>query len=282
MTCKNEDGLEFSPFNDTDQPRIQQMILSNEVAEQGMDTRVIDAYRQGVSIRTPRHRFAGMQPKIGTDSSCHYTKIVTYGQARDFTQYNNSSIFTDKDKFETLAYLDNPEVFYPILLNGGPQNTEESQIEPLTIPFKKNEYFENYKPHAFRGSLEDGNASPILGAGNNRIQQFVPYQTDATSDLFVDEGSEEIGGIIYDGYASFAEVALKPFDDTVDEEIVKQVFSQDTAFLNALKALDYDLSEDIRESFDRKSAAAGSSVYGPNQARYGTDSIAYVGLLRGS
>lgn len=282
MTCETEDTLEFSPFNDTDMPRVRQMILSNEVAEQGMDTRVIDAYRQGVSVITQRHRFAGMQPKIGTDSSCHYVKITTYGQSRDFTQYQNSPIFIDQDKFDTLSFMDNPEVYYPIILNDGPQQQEEAQIEPLTIPFKKEEYFEKYKVHDFHGNLEDGNESHLLGRGNNRIQQFVPYKTSIEINPFIDEGSQEIGGIVYDGYASFSEVKLEPFNDTVVEEIVKQVESDNTEFLLALQALDYDLSEDLRETFDRKSATAGTSVYGPNQARYGTDSIAFGGLMRGS
>ena len=78
-----------------------------------------------------------------------------------------------------------------------------------------------------------------------------------------------------------------PFDDTENEEIVKQLnvnantISNQT-FLSRLELLDINLDEDIRQTYTQKSATAGYTVYGPKQGRYGTDSVTYAGWSRGS
>lgn len=291
ILCENEDNLSSTPFNDTDEPRVQQHIIGFDLAEQGMDTRAIDPYRQGVEIRTAKHRFAGMQPKIGTDSPCHYAKVVTYGQTLSFTQFQNDVKFTDKiGVFDTVGYMNNPIAYEPIIFNDGPQENIEAQMEPLTIPYRMSNMSDSgpYIQRAFHGNIEDGNESVHLGKGNHRIEQFISYKDSAVKDFFLDEGELNIGlgnsidSIHVDGFVSFAERVVLPYNDLEDEEIVKQIQTTDSDMISALKALDYDLSEDIRGSFVRKSATAGISCYGPQAARYGTDSIAFANLVRGS
>lgn len=293
ILCENEDNQSSTPFNDTDQPRVQQSVIGFDLAEQGMDTRAIDPYRQGVSIRTNKHRFAGMQPKIGTDSPCHFAKVVTYGQTTSFSQMFSDVKFTDKNGvFDTVGYMRNPGSYEPILFNDGLQENFEAQMEPLTIPYKMSNIadFGPYIQRSFHGNLEDGNESVILGRGNSKIEQFVYYKNSSTKDPFLDEGEVNIGQgssqetIHIDGFLSFEQRLIVPFNDTEDEEIIKQLtnISASPDMLQALQRLDYDLSEDIRGTFVRKSATAGYSSYGPQAARYGTDSIAYSNLVRGS
>lgn len=90
------------------------------------------------------------------------------------------------------------------------------------------------------------------------------------------------GAIRIEGYTPVIIRNIDPFDDTRDEKIVERLQTTDSEFISAVKALDFDLSEDIRGSFSKKSNAAGSTVYGPSAAIYGTDSIAFGGNIRGA
>lgn len=204
--CENEDNLSSTPFNDTDEPRVQQSIIGFDLAEQGMDTRAIDPYRQGVSIRTAKHRFAGMQPKIGTDSPCHYAKVVTYGQTVSFTQFQDDVKFTDKiGVFDTVGYMNNPIAYEPIIFNDGLQENIEAQMEPLTIPSKMSNMSDSgpYIQRSVHGTLEDGNKSVHLERGNSRIQQFIDYQVSTSREPFLDEGDQYFGSRFMANVADF-------------------------------------------------------------------------------
>jgi hypothetical protein len=524
--CTDNDQSGNAPFNDTDEPRKQQSIIGFSLAEGGMDTRAIDQYRQGVEVQTLRHRFVGMQPKIGSGDECHFTDVTTYGQPANFVKDQGDVKFVDKETFDTVGYMESPEAFFPIMLNGGPQDIFEGQMEPLTIPFRSNTTTElsSYTTRGFHGNIGDGNESVFAGKGNTRIEQAIDYESigfspfleegdiyfgsklmanvaDLTNDPFMlyqlsasfsgsgvisyfndsigngpimrgsslewqggpfpttvdnpnaldfttptntflranvsgpntsvaasitgsmtcevvffqpavptiarylvdadyftiginnntnnliyqhnvisaqnfpfttemntggwnhiaftrydstpgnqkismylngtlmgttadlaiqtygsvgeffigtNDGSslsdfeglisyvkitksaltqEQIireadrlnrplvnvdGAIKIDGYVSYPQTALQVFNDTTDEQLVERLQTTDSDMLSALKDLDYDLSEDIRGTFGKRSASAGSSVYGPNMASYGTDSIAFSNMLRGS
>jgi hypothetical protein len=524
--CTDNDQSGNVPFNDTDEPRKQQSIIGFSLAEGGMDTRAIDPYRQGVEIRTLRHRFVGMQPKIGSGDECHFTDTTTYGQPANFVKDQGDVKFVDKETFDTVGFMESPESFYPIVLNGGPQDLFEGQMEPLTIPFRSNTTTDlsSYTTRGFHGNIGDGNESVYPTKGNTRIEQFVDYEpisfgpfleegefyfgsklmanvADLTNDPFMlyqlsasfsgsgvisyfndsigngpimrgsslvwqdgpfpttvdnpdalyfntslnqflsanvsgpatslaasitgsmtcevvfyepvmptvvrylvdadyftlginhntnnviyqhnviaaqnfpyttelnlggwnhlafvrydstpgnhkvsvflngnllgttgdlavqtfgttgefyigtndnstlsefdgrisyvkitksvlsaDQLAREAmrlnnplvnvdGAIKIDGYVSYPQTLLQVFNDTRDEQIAEQLQTTDADMLSALQDLDYDLSEDIRGTFGKRSASAGSSVYGPNMASYGTDSIAFSNMLRGS
>lgn len=530
--CTDNDQSGNAPFNDTDEPRKQQSIIGFSLAEVGIDTRAIDAYRQGVEITTLRHRFVGMQPKIGSGDECHFTDVTTYGQPANFVKDQGDVKFIDKENFTTVGFMESPDSFYPIVLNGGPQDLFEGQMEPLTIPFRSNTTTDlsSYTTRGFHGNLGGGNESVFPGKGNTRIEQTIDYETigfapfleegeiyfgsnlmanvaDLTNDpymlyqlsasfsgsgttsyfndsigngpimrgsslewqdgpfpttvdnpdaLYFDSaangflrsnvsgastslavritgsmtcevvfylpasntgvkylvgggstagtnyftlgmntttnniiyqhspiasqlfayttemntdgwnhvaftrydstpGNQRIsvylngtlldttadfaipsstaagefyigtafasnlsdyegrisyvkitksvlsqdqlareamrlnsplvnvdGAIKIDGYVVYPQTALDMFNDTTDEQLVERLQTTDSDMISALKDLDYDLSEDIRGTFGKRSASAGSSVYGPNMASYGTDSIAFSNMLRGS
>lgn len=294
-------GLEYHPFNDTtDKGRFIATALYNQTGN-GINTSGIDDLRQGVEIRTLKHVFGSNQPKIWSGNIHHYTRVTTYGQFRSWTEYQNSITYDDLViPFSATLYIESQKngintYPYPIYFNNGPQQSEEAAVEPLTHPFRlENSYIEGaYPARRPKGNIEDGNPTQAIPQSNNRILQFIEYAAPLTPDPFLDAGQQYIGDgpveddIIIDGYVLFTQRLGDPFNDTEDEEIVKQLAvdsatSGSLAYLGALKQLNIELDDDIRETYTQKSAPAGYTVYGPDQSRYGTDSVAFVGWLRGS
>ena len=204
--CTSSDSLEFEAFNDTNEPRIQQLKIGFASASQGIDTRAIDSYRQGVSIRTISHRFAGMQPKFNSGNPCHFTSVNTIGQSRDFVQYTESSIFKEIPRFNPVGYLVDPYYPLPLKFNGGGAEEEEAIIEPFIIPFRKDYHISNYYARGVHGSIESGNSIDVgYGKiGGDTVEQFIPYDQPEGSFHFLDEGQSYMG--------------VPPSNETVAEE----------------------------------------------------------------
>lgn len=287
MSTNTNNDLEFTPFNDTDQPRVEQLVLAHRNTKDGLDTSLIDPYRQGVSVRTNRHRYLGMQPKIGSGNPQHFTNTVTIGQPRDFTQFENDRKFSETPAFNPVQYITDPDSYpYPLQFNDGLQQSETATMEPLTLPsFKPGSAPTSaYQTYGFHGSLEDGNESVHLGKGNSRIEQFVDYDlSPRVSVPFLDEGEEYFASVRIEGFVCESIAQIEPYSDIEDEEIIRQLSTNDTDFLEAVRSLDFDLSEDIRGTFRKKSASAGISyVYGQKAGQYGTDSVAFANLVRGT
>jgi hypothetical protein len=289
-------GNEFQPFDDSGDKRLSQLIAISTQSGSGYVTAKFDTYRQGVEITSPQQLYKGNQPKLWSGNLSHHIKIVTYGQARSWTEYKNNKKFDDiVMPFNVLQWIESPETYpMPIYLNDGPQSEEEAIVEPFTIPFRKSPQEGARPPRTPKGTLEDGNGfdSPI--GATNRVLQFIEYAKPLTARYFLDAGEQYFGngilgnGIKIEGYVPFIERQGTPFNDTQDEEIVKQVnvgtgSLPDQQFNSELKLLKIELDEDIRQNYFQKSANAGIiGVYGPNQARYGTDSITFSGIIRGS
>lgn len=268
----------------------------------GMDTSAFDKFRQGVEMRRPVHVYGTTQPKLWAGNLHHRPYMYNpYGQMRSWTEFENTTQYYDNTiPFDPILYIksqnNNFNTYpYPIYFNDGPQEGEECSVEPLTIPFRLatsvgEGAFPARRP---KGNLEDGNPTPDIPQSNNRVLQFIEYNSPLTPNPFLDAGQEYIGAgsiedaIIREGYVDFILRLGDPFDDTETETIVKEL-EIDTAtvdgqdFVAALLKLELDLDEDIRDTYTQKSATAGYTVYGPDQARYGTDSIAYAGWGRGS
>jgi hypothetical protein len=231
-----QDGLEFEPFNEAEssaQQRIAYTALSSSLTG-AMDTREIDAFRQGVEISTEAHRFKGFGAKIWSGNIKGYTIIRTLGQALSFTEYKNDKRFNDLlIKFDPVAFIELGEEYpYPLVFNEGPQQNKETSIQPFTIPFRNgrdtNEAQET--SHDVRGSLEDGNQSVLkLHGFTNRIQQFVPfYNSNQEYSPFLDEGETSFGqtvsgSITMSGYVNGNEVNIVPFDDIGSKKLLSQL-----------------------------------------------------------
>lgn len=278
---------EFTPFNDTDNPQVVESVQLFTSATQGYDTSTIDRFRQGVEMRIPKHVYSSTQPKLWTGNLKHKINLTTYGQARSFVEFDNSKIFDEKPEFNSVWYINDPNYPLPIVFNDGPQEEEEAIIEPFTIPMRKNTNEGPFYPRSPKASLEDGNNFDNLNGGTTRVEQFIEYSLPLEPRFFLDEGQSYFGGItsgsiIIEGFTPFINRNIDPFNDTKFETIVDGIQTTDTTFIAELMKLDFDLSEDIRGTFARKSATAGNVVYGPDSAKYGTDSITYCGLTRGA
>jgi hypothetical protein len=291
-------GGDFTPFSDSDDHRQSLVAAVLDQSGSGYDTSGIDAYRQGVEIRTAKHLYLSSIPKIWAGNLEHAVSVITYGQARSWTDYENSASFNDMDNsinqggYDPALYLRNLGDYTTLYFNDGPMEEEEAILEPFTIPFRR-EVLEGANPlRQIHASLEDGNvALDDLKFGTTRIIQFIEYGNPANPRYFLDAGQTYIGpsvtqSIMREGQIPILVRNLKPFNDQDDELIVAQITasldSGSSTFIAALKTLNIELDEDIRETYAQKSATAGYDSYGSNQARYGTDSLTHNGWLRGS
>lgn len=272
----------FSAFNDSDDSDH----VSVDFDAGGIDTREIDSFRQGVEITTNKHRFSGMQPKIWTGNVNHFTKAFPYGQARDFTEYGDSNKFLELPKFDPVSYIVLGFSYpFPIIFNDGPQQQEEAYVEPLTIPFRKNSNEGKYIAHRIHATLEDGNNFQDFNNSSNMVKQFIPYKNDEIR-FFLDEGGSYYGDgsienkIITPQYSSTTEGSQELFNDNITEIIENSINSTDQDLIDILIEMNQNVDNGLLPN-DSKSSNAGFFIYGGNSAKYGTDSITYLGRFRG-
>ena len=289
-------GLRYTAFDDTQSELYIDIVSIQGQTKDGMNTKPIDAYRQGIELTSTSYLYNSTQPKIWTGNTYGLVNINTIGLARSWTEYSNTEIVNDQIiEFNPVQYILQGQTTYPypIYFNNGPQQKEEISIEPFTIPFRQEPELGANPPRQVHAELEDGNNFADPQKGSSLIQQFIDYNQPLDPYYFLDDGQQYIGStlensIIIEGYTPLLIRNINPFNDTNDEMIVAQVSASlgtspsDILFTSALKKLKIELDEDIRETYTVKSATAGYSVYGPSQAIYGTDSIAFNGWLRGS
>jgi hypothetical protein len=198
----------------------------NLVVTDGMSTKAIDIYREGVNLRTVQDVYSSNQPKIivqdGTQDSIarpngeiiHESSFITYGQAVDLTQYTSNKMFNDSHVgvegttlngngvriSKTTNYLIesglivegyiNADDVYPIYMNGGPQFYEESIIEPFPLPFR---LATNESPQEqIRGVyafLEAGNIGEERRFGTNITEQMIYKDQPAMVRSFLEYGA---------------------------------------------------------------------------------------------
>lgn len=190
------DNVGYEPFDDrpAEPLKVQKQLLS-ENTKDSIDTRAIDAYRQGVSIRSYRDKFIGNQPKLGSGHPCHFTDVQVYGQSRDYTHYTETSAYTDgPERFNPVEFIQQGEAYpLPIELSGGPKEREEASVEPLEIPFKKSSVVGPYIARQIHGNFETGNEDIEPGKGNDEISQLIAYDSAPISHFFLDEGTKYYG-----------------------------------------------------------------------------------------
>lgn len=292
--CNNSDTElhGFSPFNDAyEQTRIGRVQQNSSVTTDGIDTTGIDRFRQGVEISTDKMTTLGTLPKIWSGNICGFSKVNTYGQFNSYVEYSARNSFDDRlTKFSPIQFILDREFYpYPLIFNDGPQEKEELAIEPLTIAYRKNSN-EDVKDmvHMPRAFIDQGNL----------IEQKELYyypQSAECNYFFLDQGTTYYGDsailankIMVPGYKSFDHDCINPFDDTrsngPNHPLTKLLRTSDVDLIKLLtsSSMDWNLDEDLREEYGYRSMSAGSTVYGPNMRRYGTDSITYANTTRGS
>jgi hypothetical protein len=253
--------------------------------------------RQGVELRTSADIYNSSQVKIWAgkikrdgviEQGYLETEILGYGQPLSFTATYFQSDFTERQiKFDPVAYVSNSLLYpFPIELNGGLPSQDTNILEPFTIPFRLPNTENNYFAKGIHGTLDEGPESDGLGKGNRIISQFIAYyDVNIESVPFLDEGQQIIGdpsgAVYFPGYVPTNQGQIAGYTEKPNNFDLF-IITASADFRSALETLDYSRDEDIRQTFVRKSAAAGYDSYGPGMARIGTDSIAYASRLRGS
>jgi hypothetical protein len=98
-----------------------------------------------------------------------------------------------------------------------------------------------------------------------------------------------ITGVFLPGYIQSNYPPLSVYSDSAEDLLISNISSYNTSSYNSdllsiltNSSMSINLDDDIRGRYDMKSMPAGNDSYGPSQAMYGTDSIAYSGYHRGS
>lgn len=281
----------FVPWND-DYNANPQNLSEATSSNPPMNTLRIDQYRQGVEIRnskdyfsaTPRF-FAGKLTPSGT-ISLPSQNIFGIGQLTGYSEFFSKTQFRDRAKFNPVAYIltssTNPETF-PFFLSKGPQALQVAIIEPFPIKIKDNiEGLPSFR--GVHGSFDQGNKN--YKGGNDQISQFI-QRTSSSVIPYNDTGITIYGenpsnGIQHPGYITYASRSVQPFSDTSCFQDIKTTSRISGSIGNAMSELSGYRNEGLLPRGNKSSAAGPSAVYGPKQGYYGTDSIAFVGLIRGS
>ena len=202
---------------------------------------------------------------------------------------------------------------YPIYMNGGPQAYEEAIIEPFPLPFR---LATNESPQEqIRGVyafLEAGNQGDERRFGTDVAEQLVYRDQPTSVRAFLEYGADyivvtgsggEVVGVIDTKPNAVMDQTFQPRSKPwVDEpnnkylpdltntiDLLGVTVTSDVVNFNGevvgtktqpFYSLNCNFSDSPFESRDQKSATAGFT-YG-NTALYGTDSVAFGGLFRGS
>jgi hypothetical protein len=124
--------------------------------------------------------------------------------------------------------------------------------------------------------------------GTAKISNFISLTIPSGCKKFLDSGEQRFGNsftgsVVIPGEVSTFTAPSIPFTDQEGEYIVKELTEQiDSDFSIALLSLDGYKTSNTILPYNHKSATSGRDVYGPRQAKLGTDSIAFSGRIRGT
>ena len=99
-------GLEYVPFDDAREANRYIASSTSAQSGSGMDTTAFDNWRQGVELTIPKYLYGSVLPKIWAGNLNHFIKIVTYGQARSWTEHDGLKYRADQSiEFNSLQYI---------------------------------------------------------------------------------------------------------------------------------------------------------------------------------
>lgn len=166
------------------------------VNSSSIPTERFDAYRQGVSMKTDRHRFVTMQPKIWAGTLTHQPPVLTYGVAglsdayepHDDTNLNyNINLAIEHIKSASFGAANGTLTDYFGTLGDSDRNIEsfDGVIEPLeirsTIP-QLNLLSRNHRVSA-------GNAT---GQEGEPVTQYYSLLTDYEAQPYIESSSHQL------------------------------------------------------------------------------------------
>jgi len=259
----------FTPFVEGKQ-KVRHQITTN-----GIDTRPIDSFRQGVEINDSITAIStSIMPHIGSGNSDHSFQITNYGISIGFDDTDPTRPYVDSSKFSAVDYLENQNTYrYPIVFNGRISGFSNSSLEPLTIPSLHPETDTEipFYAHRIRGELSGGQ--------NKLILPLIHHGSFGISNAFHAGGSFTLGNIRTPGISSGISYCFLPFDDSSNNFVTSAVkLGSEQIWINVIRQLNHNWDNDLRP-FKSKTATCGYQ-FGLSENRNGTDSIAYGGRLR--
>ena len=249
----------------------------------GQDTTAIDKFRQGVNVKTERHRSDGVLLRASTTRNFnHQIEINLVGQDGIFS--NDMTPFSDGEKYDPVQYINSRENAAADLPVGDGPIGFDGVIEPFTIRdiVDRNTVEAPFLSKTVRGELMDGNEGVLRKS--DRVLSFVPLVFAPVVVPFVDSGEifgDEPGAIRIPGFIDDRERTVNAYDDGDQSTLYSGAPGNDRLTNNdainaALRLMTGSYDQDMRP-YNHKSATAGF-VY--NNTPAGTDSIAFGGLKR--
>lgn len=284
----------YKPFDDSEVAPRKNVSASN------YDLSSVTTQLQGVEIKIQSEMYGSTQPKMFGGYVDKFGRVIhedrdqrqTYGEKPTFNEFFVTSSFLDKPKFDSGEFVEQGNSYpLPILLSEGPQSIEEAVIEVFSTPFR---FPENQAPFLTRrvvGGLEYGgnDFDDYATRASSIAEGYVEYADPSITRPFLDEGERiyindvNSGSIRFPGYTSLAQRIIKPFIDTENRDIYKdRLTTASNSFLSASMELGGIENNFELQPRQKKSATAGTVVYGRDASVYGTDSIVFAGMTRGS
>lgn len=268
----------FEPF--VEAPSIRTNLAT---ATSGIDTSAIDGFRQGVSVKTNRHRYAGTLPKLGTGQDDSSLEILVFGQESEF-EFNTK--FEEILKFNPVAYINSVDaLIFPVVVSNNSYRNQEkfgSFIEPLSLGPRSlfAGITSDRELNGIFGLIQDGNED-LFGKSDRIIQIIELPRRNYVSRLFFDSSERlEISGKTIGLPDIFVEQenVILPFDDSRFHNksyIEKNTITGEDLISALVKTEGRATSRYI--GFNEKSAGAGWTY---DKSEFGTDSIAFGGRKR--
>lgn len=191
------------PFIETPSPRL---VVSATI---GSDTTAIDAFRQGVEMTTPMHRYSGIyKMSAGTDD--HSLPQNEFGQT---VELEPTLAFVDHVGYEKSTFMSGGLTLpFPLdEMRGGYAELMDGVLEPLTIRLAAAHATVDFPvdAHAIRAGLQAGN---IDITGKTDIVVTVRPVFEPGSSPFID-AQETFGDVALPGFLSDVERMVEPYDD---------------------------------------------------------------------
>jgi len=289
--------MPIQPFNDS---KVQTPIQVEKPTRNGVNTFDIDAFRQGVEIRSQRDYAKGLTPRIkpgnrpyDTLASDHQYDFLTFGMAVSIAKTTDEIPWVENfGRFDPVYYINKRFDYpFPIYLNGGREAEYVAKMEIFTIPDNTKENVTDFPYYSRRsfGYVVGGNNRIITPEASEQLSQFISLTPNPkeNEEFFLEGGySYNEFGIRVDGYVSRFYSNIQPYSDVyvcdntqTNEKIISSLsFSGPTDSLKLVleNKLQINNDSDLRPN-NTKSSGAGIT-YGAFEAFVGTDSIAFGGL----
>jgi hypothetical protein len=253
----------------------------------GINTSAIDKFRQGVFVKTDKHRSDGVLLGVATTRNLnHQIEPNLLGQEGGTFALEDTA-FVDREKWDAKLFVEstNKEIFSakregPFSFDGVLEPLEIRRITTFDSPDSVEAPF---FAHSVKGNLQGGNEDE--NSASEMVIQFIELEQPTEEVPWIDStdsiGEDPQATIKIPGVTSNEKHKIAAFNDSRNETLFSgapgdnRVTNSDTVNV-ALRSMTGSIDQDLRPA-GHKSSAAGFT-YDNNGP--GTDSLAFGGLIR--